>query len=51
MDLMQHYVKEDEVIGIDDLHRWHPSSEVVAFPLGSESAAQGMHASPRSDLS
>lgn len=38
MELMQKYVKEDGVIGIDDLHRWHPSSDAVGFLSATVSA-------------
>ncbi|TGO56039.1 hypothetical protein BCON_0083g00320 [Botryotinia convoluta] len=38
MELMQKYVKEDEAIGIDDLHRWHPNSNAVEFLSATTSA-------------
>ncbi|KAK6591333.1 FAD-binding domain-containing protein [Botrytis cinerea] len=38
MELMQKYVKEDEAIGIDDLHRWHPNSNAVGFLSATTSA-------------
>ena len=31
MELMQKYVKEDGAVGIDDLRRWHESSDAVGF--------------------
>jgi hypothetical protein len=30
-ELMNGYPKEDEVIGVDDLYRWHPNSYAVNF--------------------
>ncbi|TGO07235.1 hypothetical protein BTUL_0306g00140 [Botrytis tulipae] len=38
MELMQKYVKEDDAIGIDDLHRWHPNSNAVGFLSATTSA-------------
>lgn len=38
MELMQKYVKEDAAIGIDDLHRWHSSSDAVGLLSATTSA-------------
>ena len=38
MELMQKYVKEDAAIGIDDLHRWHSSSDAVGLRSATTSA-------------
>lgn len=38
MELMQKYVKEDGAIGIDDLRRWHSSSDAVGFLSATTSA-------------
>ncbi len=38
MELMQKYVKEDGAIGIDDLGRWHSSSDAVEFLSATTSA-------------
>lgn len=38
MELMQKYVKEDGTIGIDNLERWHSSSDAVQFLYATTSA-------------
>jgi hypothetical protein len=38
MELMQKYVKEDGAIGIDNLRRWHSSSDAVGFLSATTSA-------------
>lgn len=38
MELMQKYVKEDAAIGIDDLRRWHSSSDAVGLLSATTSA-------------
>ena len=38
MKLMQKYVKEGGAIGVDDLRRWHSSSDAVGFLSATTSA-------------
>ena len=39
MELMQKYVKEDGVVGIEDLDRWPSDSAVVDFLSATTSAS------------